>query len=373
VLGVQTLIAEAVAGSVAGRLLPVERKQVARLPTTNPLAYDHYLRGNQLLVGETEAGVLGAIGEYEAALNLDSTFTSALGHLAYSYALALNWAYRPAGLSPASILSRAVAAADRAIRSDSTNADAWAGKGVALFYTGKTSDVGAAAEALERAVKLDPSSEAAHHWYAVILRRSGQFREAEQEYHRALAIDPNQAWSAADLGFIAMSQRSFPVAVNWYDRALRIDSTVASLHLMAAHARVGARDFAGAVGDARIGLTLAEADERYRALATLSEMETRAGDRASGAQHFQQALRGLEGSAGALPDSVGVRDAWQFALAAVALGEHDLAIRILQRTTPRGPWLWSYIVLEGFDPIRDDPRFRAIINEARPPGAKDPG
>jgi hypothetical protein len=73
-----------------------------------------------------------------------------------------------------------------------------------------------------------------------------------------------------------------------------------------------------------------------------------------------------------LPTSLGVRDAWEFALAAVALGERDLAINILQRTTPRGGWLWSYLVFEGFDPIRSDPRFRAIIDEARPPGAKDP-
>jgi hypothetical protein len=102
-------------------------------------------------------------------------------------------------------------------------------------------------------------------------------------------------------------------------------------------------------------------------------METRAGDHASGVKHFHEALRGLEGSTGALATSLGVRDAWEFALAAVALGERDLAINILQRTTPRGPWLWSYLVFEGFDPIRGDPRFRAIIDEARPLGVKDPG
>ena len=373
VLGVQSLIAAAVAGSVAGRLLPVERTQVARLPTTNPLAYDHYLRGNQILVKETEASVLGAIAEYEAALSLDSTFTSARGRLAYSYGVALNWAYRPAGLTPASILSRALAAANSAIRSDSSNSDAWAGKGLALSFTGNASDVAAGVKALQYAVNLDPSSDAAHTWYAVTLRRLGRFSEAEQEYHRALAINPNRIWSAADLGFIAMSHRSFAVAVNWYDRALRIDSTVTSLHLLAAHARLGAGDRAGAVREAHMALALAAEDERYRTLATLAETETRAGDHASGVKYFAEALRGLGGSVGALPASLGVRDAWQFALAAVALGERDLAIKMLQRTTPRGPWLWSYLVFEGFDPIRGDPRFRAIMDEARPPGVKDPG
>jgi hypothetical protein len=107
-------------------------------------------------------------------------------------------------------------------------------------------------------------------------------------------------------------------------------------------------------------------------LATLAEMEARQGNRAAARGHFREALRELGGSESALPPVLGVRNAWESALAAVALGERDLALDILERTQPRGPWLWSYLVLEGFDPIRPDPRFQRLIDEARPPGARDP-
>ena len=107
-------------------------------------------------------------------------------------------------------------------------------------------------------------------------------------------------------------------------------------------------------------------------LATLAEAEARAGNRTDARKHFREVLRELGGSESVLPPVLGVRNAWECALAAVALGERDLALDILERTRPRGPWLWSYLIWEGFDPIRRDPRFRRIIDEARPPGAKDP-
>lgn len=88
--------------------------------------------------------------------------------------------------------------------------------------------------------------------------------------------------------------------------------------------------------------------------------------------HFRQSLSRLGGSESALPRVFGVRNAWQCAMAAAAVGQRDLAFRILERVRPRGPWLWSYLIWEGFDPIRSDPRLRKIIDEARPPGAKDP-
>ena len=371
-LGVQSLIAEAVAGSIAGKLLPAERANAARHPTANPDAYDHYMRGNRLLWKDTESAVLGAIAQYEAALDLDSAFTAARGRLAFAYGLALNWAYRPGGLSPDSILARGLAAASGALHDDSTIADAWLGRGLVLLFRAQPQDLASALEALRRAVTLDPSNDAAHHWYGVVLRRLGRFDESEQEYHRSLAINPVRLQSLADLGFIALSRRSYQVALQWYDRAVVVDSTVSSTHDFRARARAGNGDIAGAVQDARAALALSSESERGRMLATLAEMDARAGNRTDARKHFREALRELGGSESALPPVLGVRNAWESALAAVALGERDLALDILERTQPRGPWLWSYLILEGFDPIRPDPRFQRIIDEARPPGARDP-
>jgi eukaryotic-like serine/threonine-protein kinase len=372
VLGVQTSVAEAVASAIAGRLLPAERTQVARRPTTDPLAYDHYMRGNRLLWNEAESSVLGAIGEYEEALNLDSTFTSALGRLAYTYGLALNWGYRPGGLPSDSVLERGLAAATKAIQRDSTNSDAWLGRGLVLFFRGAAPDLSAATNALHRAVALDASSDAAHSWYAVVLRRMGRFDESEQEYYRALAINPNRVQSVSDLGFIAFSRRSYGVAVRQYEQSLTIDSAIMSTHELLALARSGAGDHAGALRAARSALNLASETERPRGLATLAYVEARAGDRSNAEKHFDEALQLLRPPTRSNAPAYGVRDAWELAMAAVGVGRTDVALDILEHTWPRGPWLWSYLIFEAFDPIRNNPRFRGIIDDARPPGATDP-
>jgi TolB-like protein/tetratricopeptide (TPR) repeat protein len=372
ILGVQTAIAEAVASAVAGRLLPAERTRVARRPTTDPEAYDHYLRGNRLLWKEDEPAVLGAIAEYEAALRLDSMFTAARGRLAYAYGLALNYAYHPGGLTLDSVLARGLYVAGRALAEDSSNSEAWLGRGLVLFLRGQPPDLALAPEVLRRAVTLDPSNDAAHNWYAVVLRRLGRLDESEQEYYRALAINAKRIQSVSDLGFLGISRRSYQLALQWYDRSVGLDSSVQITRQIRARAMALAGNFTGAVQEAATAVALSSASERGRSLAVLAEMEYRASRRDAAIAHFRQAMRELYGSEAALPATIGVRNAFEAALAAVALGKRELAIQILERTRPRGAWLWSYLIWEGFDPIRSDPRFRKIIDEARPPGAKDP-
>jgi hypothetical protein len=66
---------------------------------------------------------------------------------------------------------------------------------------------------------------------------------------------------------------------------------------------------------------------------------------------------------------IGARRSWYLAEALLLVGERDRALDVLERTRPRGAWLWSYLVLPMFDPLRSEPRFHRLISEAHPPGA----
>ena len=101
------------------------------------------------------------------------------------------------------------------------------------------------------------------------------------------------------------------------------------------------------------------------------EIQARSGDTAGARPRFQDALRKAGWSEG-VPAAISVRGMYEFALAAIALGDRDLALTIVERARPRGPWLWSYLIFEAFDSIRADPRFQAVYGEARPAGAPDP-
>jgi len=123
-LVIEEEVARAVATAIAGRLVPAERTALARRPTDDPAAYDHFLQGNFHLAQRTPRAVVRAIKEYQAAARSDPAFTAALGRSALGYALLLDWGWSYAGESPEEVLARGFAAADAAPGQDSATADA---------------------------------------------------------------------------------------------------------------------------------------------------------------------------------------------------------------------------------------------------------
>ena len=370
-LGVESQVAAGVAGRVVGQLLPGERMLLARRPTASAAAYDHYLRGNRLLEMDSGPAIAGAIVEYEAALRTDSSFAAAAGPLAVAYGKLANGARQATGVAPESIVVRGLAAVNRALGDDSSNAAAWLGGGWLLFMRGGSKDLELAPEALRRAVALEPGSAFAHELYGAALLRMGRFDEAERALVRSLELDPREADAMEDLAFLASCRRSYGMVLQWLERLDAVDSTRALAHLLGAVARAEIGDVDAAVGDARAAYGYSARAQRMRGLAVMAEVVARAGGPAAADSLLRRAVREL-GGGGALPAVLDLGNAWPVAHAAVALGNKDLALEILDRVRPRGPSLWGYLILEGFDKIRTDPRFQRILNEARPPGAQDP-
>lgn len=370
-LAIQEDVARAVTTAIAGRLLPTERATLAARPTRNPQAYDHYLRGNRLLSDRRISGIQDAIAEYEAALGLDSTFTAARGRLAVAYGIALNWSFALEDLPAETLIARGVATAERAIQEDSVASDAWLGHSQVLFFRGRRDDPAAALESARRAVELNPLDDEAHHWYGAVLRRLGHFEESQSEYHRALVINPERAFSLQDLGVIAYSLHRYADAERWLDRAVALGSTASLAYVFRARVRVERNDLAGALQDATTAVRVALPYERPRAAALLAEMESRGGDHTHAGQRLQEVFAELGWPHGVPPSAISVRDACDPAQAALALGERDVALAILEHAQPRSPWLWSYLIMPGFDSLRDDPRFIKIFEESKPAGAPE--
>jgi TolB-like protein len=82
VLSVQSDVALRIAAALNATLGPEERTRVARPPTTNPEAYELYLRSQELSPGERQQN-LRAIELLQKAVSLDSTFAAAHARLAY--------------------------------------------------------------------------------------------------------------------------------------------------------------------------------------------------------------------------------------------------------------------------------------------------
>ena len=363
-LAIQGEIATAVASGIAGRLLPAERATLTSRPTHDPAAYDHYLRGNHMLREVNQLLLPGAIAEYDAALRLDPTFTAARARIGAAYAWALNWNWSTPDIPPETLLARAVAATDRALLEDSLSSEAWMARGfVQQFRRPLTFEGGP--EAGRRAITLDPENADAHHLFGSLMRRLGNFAVGETELRRSLELDPRFTQSAADLGFIALERRRYAEAARWYDSAMTLDPATWNNQMWRSRVRIEVGDSAGALRDARETARLATANARRLAEAILAQIEARTGDMAAARARLDPLLAPFVGV-----DTVNVRVGYELALALVAVGQQDRALDLLERVRPRGPWLWTYLLFPGFDPIRPTPRFQRIYRESRPPGAE---
>jgi serine/threonine protein kinase/tetratricopeptide (TPR) repeat protein len=365
-LAIEEDIGTAVVTAVAGRLLPAERASLAVRPTGNPAAYDRYLRGNYYLGSRTPQGVARAIGEYEAALQLDPGFTAALARIALAYALYLDWGWPYANVPWDSLLARGLGAADRALRQDSATSDAWIARGWLLSFKNPRTFEGVRA-ALQRSITLDPRNAEAYHLSGVALMRLGDAAGAAAAFRHALDIDPERAITLENLGFNNLAWRRYHEALPWLDSALVVDSTFYFAYRDRARARLHLGDVDGARADAQAALRFAPAESRYVAQGVLASVEAVAGNSLVGRARVEGVLHGIISSAAT--SGVHPRQAQALGMALVAVGELDQAMDLLERASPRGAQLWFYLMGPEFDPIRSHPRFQRLVEESRPPGA----
>ncbi len=367
-LAIEEDIGTKVTTAVAGRLLPAERASLAVRPTANPVAYDRYLRGNYSLALRTPQGVARAIGEYEAALRLDPGFPAALARIALAYAIYVDWAWPYANVPSDSLLAHGLAAADRALRQDSTTSDAWMARGWLLSFKNPRTFEGVR-ESLQRAIALDPRNGEAYHFYGVELMRLGDAAGATAAFRHALDIDPERAITLENLGFNNVAWRRYREALPWLDSALVVDSTFYFAHRDRARARLQLGDMAGARADAQAALRFAPAESRYMAEGAMAMVEARTGDTVAARARVERVLRSVLAADSTAASGVHPRQAHAIGMALVAVGELDRALDLLERASPRGAQLWLYFIGPEFDPIRSRPRFQRLVDESRPPGA----
>jgi TolB-like protein/Tfp pilus assembly protein PilF len=356
-LAIEADIARAVATAIAGRLLPGEQALLARIPTTNREAYDHFLRGNHDIAQRTPRLAARAIDEYGAAVQLDTGFTRAHAGLAYGYwlLLNLNWEYND--LPPDSLLARGLSTVDLALRQDSGSSDSWMVRGSLLAIRHPRTFEGVRA-AFERAVALDPENAEAHHLYAVQLRYLGDDSTATAEYHRALGIEPDRAISLQGLGSLRFPTHQYAEARLWFDSALAVDPGYYLAYLRRARVRLQVGETEEARRDAETAARLGAGDELAEAVLILAEVQ--AGDTLTARARLERALRDIPRLQRPGPTEA------LFGAAMVAIGDREQALDFLERVQPRGYQLVFELRAPEFDDIRSHPRLQRLLEESKP-------
>jgi TolB-like protein/DNA-binding winged helix-turn-helix (wHTH) protein/Flp pilus assembly protein TadD len=183
IFAVQDEIARSVAAALEIALSPRESLAIGRAPTSDPEAYDFYLRGRQFYYQYRRKGIEFALTMFARAVEIDGGFVRAWAGMADC----ASFLYMYAG-NHERHRRQAEAMSRRALELDPDSAEAHASRGVACALGG---DYAEAEEELETAIALDPGLFEAWYSYARVSFARGELAKTVRMYAKAMEVNPH--------------------------------------------------------------------------------------------------------------------------------------------------------------------------------------
>src|SRR6184192_1541602 len=228
IFGVESDVAKSIAQSLQAKLSGREEQAFGVKPTSNPDAYDAYLRG---LAAEGEGidsvySIQKAISFYKRAVHLDPDFALAWSRLSHAHS-----SLYPSFGDSTEAAKRALETAQK-LQPDSPETVL----ALAQYQYSELRDCDAARKTFLRVSKMLPGSSEIPAALAQIARRHGKWEEAVAYYDQALALDPRNVELLTETADNYDDLRRFDDALKLYDRALEIRSN--DLDLLASKAGI---------------------------------------------------------------------------------------------------------------------------------------
>jgi serine/threonine-protein kinase len=214
-----------------------------------------------------------------------------------------------------------------------------------------------AAREFGRAMDVDPRYASAHQWYSFFLASQGRLDDALVEAHTALELDPASVPVRRSLAHIYFYARRYDHAVHHIERAMEQDPTAGENHRLLGLFLAAQGDLDDATRVLRDSLELPDAG--VYPLATLGYALGLGG-------HIDEARAILADITRRA--SVGYISPVSFAMIYVGLRDwNNLFAAMDQMYEQRRGWLVYLNVNPVLDPLRDDPRLRALVARMRLP------
>ena len=214
IFAVETEIAKSIAEQLQARLTGHEQEALALKPTSNPEAYDAYLRG---LAAESESLLTvypfqKAISFYKRAIKLDPDFAIAWARLSRMYSLLYG--------SFGDRLGDAKGALERAQALQPNAPETLLALG--YYQNDELREYEHARKTFLRVATLLPGNSEVPASLASIARRQGQWDKVTDYSEQALVLDPRNPELLVRVAFNYGDQRQFEIARSFLDRALQI-------------------------------------------------------------------------------------------------------------------------------------------------------
>ncbi len=310
---VQQSIASDIARMLRIQLGGREQQLLAKRHTTDPRAYELYLKGRFQWNKRNAEGMYKAIERFNDAIEIDPQYALAYVGIADCYNLLDIWANLPTSET----FPRAKAAAQKALSIDDQLAEAHTSLAYAIHTYER--DWPAAEREYKRALELNPNYATTHQWYAEFLTATGRFDEAAEQGRRALDLDPMSPIINAVVAWNSTMARRYDVAIEQGTRTTQLFP-----------------DFMP--GYAYLGLAQLESGRPREALAS-----------------FENARKNLD---------IAVVRTW-LARAHLAAGERDEAVRITRALESSHDYLPPYYMAALYSDLGDRARAQRELVRAR--------
>jgi serine/threonine protein kinase/Tfp pilus assembly protein PilF len=345
VLSVQRDIVQEVSGKLRLKLSSVEQQKLAKRPTDNPEAYRLYLLGKYSAVKMTPESFAKGIKDLQQAIDLDPNYALAYSGLAFYYVQSLDQI-----LPPKEAMPKSRDAAIKALALDDSLAEAHVA--LAYVYWQYDWDWSRAEQEFRRALELDPNNPDTHGPYGFFLALMGRFDEGIAEVSKATELNPLSIETGLYEAPSYYLARRYDEAIKKAQKIIDLAPDFWLPHLIAG------RGF----------------EQKGQLPAALAEYQkARAGDNST--SEILMDLGRAYGLAGRRAEAEGVLNElkartktgyvspFQIAMVHIGLGEEDQALAALEQAYEARSWYMTWLkTAPEFDPLRSDPRFVNLMH-----------
>jgi tetratricopeptide (TPR) repeat protein len=308
-------------------------------------AYDCYLRGRFHWNKRSRQEFQWALESFQSALGHDPNYAPAYSGIADCHVGAASWGLVP----PAEAWPKAKEAAEKALATDNTLAEAHASMGtIRMWYDW---DWAKAEQEFLGAIDLNPGDPKAHIQYNLLLVQTGRSEEAEREVRIALSSDPLSVPINLYLAGVFHYRRDYKHSLEQCRKALELDPNDIESQIV-------------------LGLNLEQQhlyDDAIRALSRARELSG-SNPLICGPLASCYAASGQKSTAMELLDEVNRAAQHTYVapvtLAMIYLGlrEKDLAFQWMEKAAEVHDVLLCYLGVNPiYDFVRDDPRYIALL------------
>jgi TolB-like protein/DNA-binding winged helix-turn-helix (wHTH) protein/Flp pilus assembly protein TadD len=344
-LALQSQVARAIAEQIRINVNPQEQAALKNVKVVNPRAYESYLKGRFFWNKRTADGLKVALAYFNQAIDEDPNYAQAYSGLADTYALLGDWQY--AVMTPKEALPRAKAAAVKALELDTALGEAH--NSLAFCLDGYDWDFDSAGKEFRRAIELNPGYATAHHWYAWHLSLLGRYDEAIAEMKKAENLDPLSLIINADLAELLVLAHLSDESIQQSRKTIEMDSNFAFAHNQLAQAFLQKHLNDEAVAELQKALQLSPGSPTI--MANLARGYVASGKRGEALKLLNDLKKRSNSTSS---------HASEIAVIYAALGDTDQAMNCLEKSYQErfNP---GVLLRPGFDPLRSDPRFQALV------------